>query len=437
MQTAGEAFGEGAVAIRDGRIAAVGKPADLKRMGFGEGKVLNARGQVVMPGLVNAHAHVMGILLKGSSEEQSTRSGLQKAMRLLFAEAEPSEKEALARAAFLEALKSGVTCLGILDGQVSGLAQAIQESGIRVVLAEALTDVDPTTAATGAGPIPGASSGAAAVEALLSIIDSAGPDGGDSGRVTARLGVFSPATCSDETLERVAKEAEARRLGLHFHLGAFSGETETLRSRAGGDLFGLVRRFDLLNSNTLLAGGSHLKEEEVGSLRQSAAQLALTPRADARWGHFSPVAALLRAKIPLALGTDGVGHDLFSAMRALLHSACLDAGSGGIIGPREILRMATRDGARALGLLASIGSVEVGKKADLVLVRLDPARASLVESDDPATLVAEVCGPGDVTDVIVDGEVVVEGGKVKTVDEKAVLKEARKVAAAVWNTVSG
>ncbi|MFQ5693661.1 MAG: amidohydrolase family protein [Nitrospinota bacterium] len=435
MDAGGEAISGGAVAIRDGRIAAVGKPADLKRMGFAEGKVLNARGHVVMPGLVNAHVHVTGGLLKGAPGGQATRSGLQRAARLLFAEAEAGEAEALARAAFLEALKSGVTCLGILDRHAGRLAAAVRESGVRVVLTEALAEADPAASAAGASPRLEASAGASALEAALSEIEGAEPDGG--GRVTARLGVFSPAVCSDETLERVAKEAEARKLGLHFHLGAFAGEAEALRTRAGGDLFGWLRRFDLLRSNALLAGGACLKEEEIGGLRESAAQVAVTPRADAVRGTVSPVAALLRGKVPLALGTDGVGQDLFSAMRALLLSARLDAGSGDILGPEDVLRTATRDGARALGLLASVGSIEVGKKADLAVVALDAARASLLPSDDPAALAAEVCGPGDVTHVVVDGELVVEGGKVKTLDEKAVLKEAQRAASAVWRRVGG
>ena len=387
MDAGGEVLPGGAVAVRDGRIAAVGKPADLKRMGFGEGRTLNARGQVVMPGLVNAHAHVAGGLLKALPEGPGTRAAMQRVSRLLFTEADPAETEALARASFLEALKSGVTCVGVLDRGASALRGAARES-----------------------------------------------DG--DGRVTARLGVHSPAVCSDETLESVAREAEARKLGLHFHLATFAGETETLRARAGGDLFGFLRRLDLLRSNTLAAGGCALKEEEIGGLRESAAQLAVASRADAARGVRTPVAACLRNKVPLVLGTNGIGHDLFAVMRAFILSARLDGESGGLVGPAEALRMATRDGARALGLLGSVGSIEIGKKADLILVTLDPAKAPLVESDDPAAAVAEVCGPGDVTDVVVDGEVLMEGGKVKSVDEKAVLNEARKAAAAAFRRVA-
>ncbi len=435
MDAGGRAIPGGAVAVRDGRVAAVGKPADLKRMGFGEGKVLNARGQVVIPGLVNAHAHVTGALVKALPEESSARARLQRVVRLLFVEADPAESEVLARAAFLEALKSGVTCLGVLDCHAFGLEEAVRESGIRAVLAEAVTEADVVSTAGGATPKLDAPAGAAALDAVLAQIDALDPD--ETGKATARLGIYSPSVCSDETLERVAAEAEARKLGLHFHLAVFAGETETLRTRAGGDLWGFLRRFDLLRSNTLLAGGNVLKEEEITGLRESAAQLALAPRAEAARGVRIPVAGYIRGKVPLVLGTGGAGHDLFAAMRAFLLTARLDAGSGGIAGPTDALRMATRDGARALGLLASVGTIEVGKKADLAVVTLDPARASLLESDDPAALVVEVCGPGDVTDVVVDGEVVVEAGKVKTLDEKAVLKEAQKVAGGVWKRVSG
>ena len=92
-----EVVSGGAVAIRDGRIAAVGKPADLKRMGFGEGKTLNARGQVILPGLVNPHVHATGVLLKAVPKASSARSARPQLPRLLFAEADAYETEVLAR----------------------------------------------------------------------------------------------------------------------------------------------------------------------------------------------------------------------------------------------------------------------------------------------------------------------------------------------------
>lgn len=428
-----EVVSGGAVAIRDGRIAAIGKPADLKRMGFGEGKTLNARGQVILPGLVNPHVHATGVLLKAVPKASSARSARPRLPRLLFAEADASETEVLARASFLEALKSGVTTLGLLDRHARGLVNAIHESGLRAVLAEALMEADMVSTESGSPPQLDAKTGAARLDAALEWMDALSADG--SGRLTSLLGINSPGLCSDETLECAAKEAEARKLGLHYHLAVFSGETEALRARSGGDLVGFLRRLGLLRPDTLLAGGSVLKEEEMAGLRDSAAQLAIVPRGDAGRGIRIPAAALVRGKIPLVLATNGIGHDLFAAMRAFLLTVRLDAESATIVRPEDALQMATRDGARALRLLGSVGSIEIGKKADLICVTLDPARSSLLETEDPAAMVVEICGPGDVTDVIVDGEVVMEGGKVRTLDEKAVLTEARKVAAAIWKRV--
>jgi cytosine/adenosine deaminase-related metal-dependent hydrolase len=85
--------------------------------------------------------------------------------------------------------------------------------------------------------------------------------------------MYSPSVCSDETLERIASEAQTRKRGLHYHLGVFPGETEALRNRAGGDLWGFLRRFDLLRSNTLLAGGNALHEDDLNGFRGSAAQM--------------------------------------------------------------------------------------------------------------------------------------------------------------------
>ena len=99
----------------------------------------------------------------------------------------------------------------------------------------------------------------------------------------------------------------------------------------------------------------------------------------------------------MVLGTGGIGHDLFAVMRAFVLSARLDAESADIVGPADALRMASRDGARALRLLGSVGSIEIGKKADLICVALDPARVPLRETGNVEEVVAEACGPGDVT----------------------------------------
>ena len=101
MESGCEVLSGGAIAVRDGRIAAVGKPADLKRMGFGEGKTLNARGHAVLPGLVNAHAHAASVLLKGLPEDTSARARMQRVLRLIFKEADAPETQTLARASFL------------------------------------------------------------------------------------------------------------------------------------------------------------------------------------------------------------------------------------------------------------------------------------------------------------------------------------------------
>ena len=152
MEPGGEPLIGGAVGVRNGRIAAVGKPAELKRMGFGEGKTLNARGHAILPGLVNAHTHVAGVLLKGLSEETSARARIHRVLRLIFKEAEVSELKVLARVSFLEAIKCGVTCLGILDRYVLELEEPVRESGIRTVLAEAITETDIVPASEGKTP---------------------------------------------------------------------------------------------------------------------------------------------------------------------------------------------------------------------------------------------------------------------------------------------
>jgi 5-methylthioadenosine/S-adenosylhomocysteine deaminase len=435
MEPGGEPLIGGAVGVRNGRIAAVGKPAELKRMGFGEGKILNARGHAILPGLVNAHTHVTGMLLKGLPEETSARARIHRVLRLIFKEAEISELKVLARVSFLEAIKCGVTCLGILDRHALELEEPARESGIRTVLAEAITETDIVPASEGKTPKTDAGVGSAAVAEFLYRVDGICSE--EATRITPRLGMYSPSVCSDETLELIASEAETRKLGLHYHLGVFPGEMGALRSRAGGDLWGFLRRFDLLRSNTLLAGGNVLHEDDISALRGCAAQMVVTPRSDAARGVRIRLASYLRNKIPLALGTGGIGHDLFAVMRAFTLSARLDAESASVVGPGDVLRMATRDGARSLGLLGSVGSIEIGKKADLICIALDPARIPLCESKNINEIITEVSGPRDVTDVVVDGEVLMEGGKVLSIDEKKVIKEAQKVSAAIWKRTEG
>ncbi|MGW9206935.1 amidohydrolase family protein [Embleya sp. NPDC055664] len=414
---------DGAVAIADRRIVAVGPAAEVGAR-FPGAPTLDARGCLVLPGLVNAHSHAAMTLFRGTADDVDLQVFLD---RLVAAESAVLSAEvvrAAVRLALAESIRAGVTTAMDMYWFPEAGLEAAADAGFRLVTGPTFMDVP--------GP----------------------PDGLDfaarlrlAPELLARTAIrcvtpHSTYTLDPDRLLAVAELARGHGALLHIHAAENAAEAETVRRRHGRRPVELLDHLGLLGPGTLLAHAVHLTDEEIGLIADSGAGVAHCPVSNLKLASgVARLPELLAAGVPVGLGTDGAvsanALDLFGPIRAAatLHRVGSGAPDPTVVGARTAVRMATVDGARAIGIGALTGSIEVGKAADLVV--LDLNRPHLTPRHDPWSMLAYAAGPADVRDTVIDGRIVLRDRRLLTIDEGAAIEEVEALAGALRERVGG
>lgn len=402
------------IAVQDGRIAAVDAP-DRARARFPAARRVDCEGRVLLPGLVNAHLHPELHVLKGAVEELHLHD---------WDDAEHFDH--------------ALVLLSSPDGRW------IQRAGIRAALADSL--LSGTTCVATYGVTRGADEVAAEEIALLGV----------RGSVTVRDIEFRPAGSATPRLYRLhaeealtaeeleaAARAHARGERIIMHAAETEHRIRLVRERFGTSTVRLLDRYALLSPRTLLSHAIYVDDEERDILAARGAPVISSPSAEMKLADgIAPIADYIARGIPVALGTDCAvcnnGNDLFLEMRQLGLVQKLRYGADAM--PAEqILRMATRYGARALGGETEYGSIEPGRAADLVFIDADNARLQpLVHRPDfsnvAANLVYAATGQ-DVTDVMIGGRWAVRGRRLLPVDAARTWDELAAAARALYDRI--
>ena len=412
LDPAGRVFAPGAVSIsiQHGRIEAVGPADDAPADGVVERLV----GQVLLPGLVNTHTHTPMWLFRGLTEDVPRGEWLTGRMRPLEDAARPEDLRAAAAAGCLELLLNGVTTIADRYGHMDAVADAVAASGLRAIVGHSVYDV-------------GADAALAVTEGLL---ERFGTDPTRS-RVTAGLAPHATDSCGPDLLGRVRALADRTAARVFIHLAQSAAEVAAVRARSGKGCAAYLEDLGLLAPEVVLAHATYLEAREAELVGRRRAAVAHCPSSNAKLeGRVAPVTALRAAGASVGLGTDAAccnnGMDLFEEMKlaALLNKVAADDPTA--LPVADVLRLATMDGARALGLDGLVGSLEVGKRADLVAVRTTSPRLQPWH-DDAANLVYAVRG-SDVRSVWVDGERLVRDGQPTRQDAAAVMAAAARAA---------
>ncbi len=408
----------GGVAVEGDRIAAVGDSAEL-RAGFRGRTEISLAGCLLMPGLVNAHTHAAMSLFRGLADDLPLREWLEEAV--FPAEAaflSPDTVYAGTLLSALEMLKGGVTTF--CDGYFfeESAARAARDAGIRAVVGQGIIDFPAPDQ-----PAPGRARERA--EAFLSSFTNF------TGRVRPSLFCHAPYTCGPETLKWVKAMCRENRILFQTHLSETAGEVENLTAKFGTRPALYLESLGVLDELSLCAHGVWLSEAETAALARTGAGVAHCPESNMKLGSgTAPVPLLAAAGVTLGLGTDGSAsnndQDLFSEMdtAAKLHKVF---GNDPTACPaRQVLKMATSGGAAALGLGEVAGSIEAGKKADLVALNL--GRPHLAPLYDPVSHLVYCAGRSDVRFVWVDGVQLVADGAAVGIDEAEILAEVNGIA---------
>jgi 5-methylthioadenosine/S-adenosylhomocysteine deaminase len=417
---AAEIIPDGWLAVTGTAIAALGRmPAPVAAR---EG--IDAAGGLLLPGLVNAHTHLPMSLFRGLADDLPLDVWLRE--RIFPAEAglDPDMVRTGARLAAVELLLSGTTTCA--DGYFfeHAVAEAVEAVGLRAVLGQGVID----------HPAPGVPDPARNLEAARRFCADWI---GRCARIRPSVFCHSPVTCSPATL--AAAKAFCREHGLVFqiHAAETRGEVERIRARTGGSPISFLDAAGLLDERTLLAHGVWLDTADIDTIARRRAPVSHNPESNMMLGSgVAPVAALRAAGVVVGLGTDGSASnndlDLFPAMDLAAKLQKVARRDPTVLPAQEVLRMATLDGARALGLESEVGSLEPGKQADLVL--LDARAPHLTPMHHPVSAVVYAARGSDVRTVLVAGRVVVRDRNVLTVDLEEIMAAAVRAAGRIGGT---
>jgi len=390
-------------------------------------RVIDASGQLVLPGFVQAHIHLVQTLLRNQAEGLVLLDWLRE--RVLPLEAAHDERSVRASAdlAIAELLKSGTTAVQDMGTvhHADMLFEAAAAAGIRYVGGKAMMDLG-----RHAPPRLQESTRASLDESVELARRFHGTLGGRLRYAFAPRFVLS---CTEDLLREVGPLARSLGMRLHTHASENPSECEAVRAQAGMDNIEYLEKLGLVGPDVSLAHCVWATPREHEILARTKTNVGHCPSANLKLASgFAPIPEMVREGISVSLGADGAACnnslDAFIEMRlaALIHRPRVGATGT----PSElVLEMATLGGARALGLEHEIGSLEVGKRADLVV--MDARGIRFAPGGSPYDRVVLCAHPGDVETVVVDGRVVVEGRRLLTLDEAEVVaratEEGRKV----------
>ncbi len=427
---------DGAIRIEDDRIASVGKSADLRAQ-FPAEEPVDVHGQLILPGFVDTHVHLAQAMIRGCADDLELIDWLVKRVWVLQGNYSAEDGAASAQLCIAEMLKSGTTtfieCMLADRYGFDGIAKVVEQSGIRACLGKIVMDQ------------PGYAGQdnvmhAGMVETRRSSIDSTLAmhkkwNGQANGRIQVWFGARTPGSCSKELYHEVTALARERRMGITIHVGEVRADIEYFRSEFNQRPMEYCEEVGLAGPNVLLAHAVWLDEADIADCARTGTAISHNPSSNTKLASgFMRLPAMLAAGVTVGLGCDGGpsnnSYDLVQEMKlaACIHKATtLDPT---VVPAESVLEMATIGGAKALGLDHEIGSIEPGKKADLVFVSTNKPR--LTPSPNPVSTLVYAANGDDVDSVMVDGSFLVRHGRLMSLDEEAIVAQARERAAKLY-----
>jgi 5-methylthioadenosine/S-adenosylhomocysteine deaminase len=410
----------GAVAIDGTDIVAVGTPADITNR-YAPAETIDARDEIGMPGLINTHTHAPMVMFRGLADDLALMDWLQK--YIFPAEAKtvsPAFVRTGTRLAALEMIESGTTTYADMYYFEEEIAKATREAGLRGVLGQTIIQF----------PVPDArtpAEGLARAERFIQAFK------GDSLIVPA-VAPHALYTNDKATLLACAALAHKYDVPVIIHVAETEDELKTTREQHQTTPVQYLESIGFWGPRTLAAHGVWVNDADIQILKRRGVGVAHNPESNMKLASgAAPVTKYLAAGVALGLGTDGAASnndlDMFGAMRQAAFLAKLTTRDPTAVPARTALDMATIGGAKAMGMAAAIGSLEAGKRADLIAVSMASARQTPLY--DPVSHLVYVTRGDDVRTTIVNGKILMKDRQVRTLDRAGVIAEANRLAEAV------
>ena len=415
-------YSPGAVAVKDDSIVAVGHKEDIKKE-FTADEVIDCDGKVLMPGLVNAHTHVPMTLLRGLADDLRLDVWLMGYMLPVEREFVSPEFVKLGTSiACAESIRSGVTTFNDMYYFEDDIAQATADAGLRAVCGQTVMKY----------PAPDAPSFENALAYAREFIKK----WKGHPLIVPAVSPHAPYSTTPEILHDCAELAKEFDVPLHIHISETAFEVETMRNEQGMPVVPYVKKQGLLEAKVIAAHCVHVDVGEMKTLKHVNAGIAHNPSSNLKLASgFAPITKMLETGLNVGIGTDGPASnndlDMFEEVRLASFIAKAATNDPTVVPAATALLMATRMGAQALHIGDITGSIETGKRADLILVDTSPLHNSPRFKRDPQNAYAQLVYASkstDVTDVMVNGQWLMRNHNLLTLNEQELLQQARELA---------
>jgi 5-methylthioadenosine/S-adenosylhomocysteine deaminase len=414
----------GSVAVNGTQIVAVDTPAAISAR-YRSANTIDATGKVVMPGLINTHTHAAMVMFRGLGNDLALMDWLQK--YIFPAEAKTVTPEFVrvgTRLALLEMIQSGTTTFADMYYFEEEVARVTKAAGMRGVLGQTVIEF----------PVADAKTPAEALKRTEAFAKEFAHDE----LITPSIAPHSVYTLDAKTLTAVSELAKRLMIPIQIHLAETQAEIGLSQERHKMRPVAILDQLNFWAPTTLAAHGVWINDDEVALLKKRDIGVSNNPESNMKLSSgTAPVMKYRKAGVNVGLGTDGAASnndlDMFEAMRQAAFQQKLVTMDPTAITAAEALEMGTLGGARALGRGQRLGSLEAGKLADIIIVGMSKARQQPLF--DPVSQVVYASRGDDVETTIVNGKVLMRDRKVLTMDEAAVLRDARTAADSVRKAV--
>ena len=373
---------------------------------------INAKNMVVMPGLVNTHTHLAMSIFRGYKDDRKLMDWLENAIFPVEDKLEPEDIYWNSYLSCLEMIRTGTTTCNDMYFGMNKAIEAIENTGLRALVAWSITDdsirdkVERTREYAKKYNVPGS-------------------------RIKVITSPHAPYSCNPDTIKLCVNLAKELNTSLHIHLSETLDEEETIRERYNKRGTEYLNDLGVFDVPVILAHGIYISDSDIEILKHVKGGIAHNPISNCKLSSgICDVVKLRKNGINVGLGTDGIGStttlDMFEEMKTAAYLQKVNTMEPTSIKAYDILKMATIEGARVLGLDNEIGTLEPGKKADMIFIRTD--KLHLCPDNDVCTNIVYSANGADVDTVMIDGKIIMQNRKMINLDEKEVMKQVKKIA---------
>lgn len=374
---------------------------------------INAKNMLVMPGIVNTHTHLAMSIFRGYKTDRKLMDWLENAIYPVEEKLKPEDIYWNSYLSCLEMIKSGTTTCNDMYFGMNKTVEAIEDTGLRGVVAWCIKD-----------------------DSIKDKVEKTREyakiyNKNEDSKIKIYVSADAPHTCNPDTINLCVNLAKELNTGIHIHLAENLDEEIKIKSRYNKRSTEYLNDLNVFDVPVVLAHGIYVSDSDIEILKNIKGGIAHNPISNCKLSSgICDVVKLKKNGICVGIGTDGIGStttmDMFEEMKTAAYLQKVNTMEPGSITAYDILKMATIDGAKVLGMDDQIGSLEPGKKADMIFIKTDKLHMC-PENDICANIVYSANG-ADVETVIIDGKIIMQNRKMINLDEKQVMKQVKKIA---------